>query len=1256
MTGNKLPTQLQQYIHLSRYARWLDDENRRETWEETVDRYTGFFGSRFPDTFPAERVKEYIHTLRAMPSMRALMTAGPALERDEMAGFNPVTGDTRVVTREYGNVPIASLVGTQAEVLNRYGRWTPAVFRGYGTQPVVSVRLKRNSNSEFTVRCTRNHRWLLSSGEVLPTSELRAGQRIPHASAPKPAIDADYRRGVQHGLVYGDGTAVKTCERVRGYNIRLCGPSAELLPWFAGYPVSYAPSANGDPIVMMYDGFAATHSLKTLPTPSETESYLLGFLRGWFAADGSVSTSSQATLCVTSAGVDWLKAHGERFGFIVQRVVQQPSTTNFGERSTASFVVHIHRDGLVPEDMLCSWKRANFRPLQSSYTVVAVEDSSESEPVFCAEVPDTNTFVLAGGIVTGNCSFVAVDHIRAFDEILYILMCGTGVGFSVERQSINQLPVVSEDFQASDTVIKVRDSKIGWASAFRELVAMLYNGQVPQWDVSRVRPAGAKLKVFGGRASGPQPLVDLFVFAVQLFKKAAGRRLSSVECHDLVCKIADIVVVGGVRRSALISLSNLSDDRMRVAKSGQWWTDNGQRALANNSAAYTEKPDMEIFLEEWLALIKSKSGERGIFNRVAAQKKAAEFGRRDPDHAFGTNPCLTGDMRILTRNGNVPISLLEGVETDIWNGFEYSTVTPFSTGVNPIMAVELSNGVRLKVTPNHKFILPDGVRVEAQDLELGAKLAKHLLPEVSCDNDAVDKVAYSQGFYTGDGTTNSTRSWLYEPKYCVTPYLVGRIQQDGDGTRPRKVWVHGTMLPKSFVPCVLAQGVEYCTAWLAGLLDADGAVLNNPNSTGIQLSSNDRQFLLEVRMLLVSLGVDSKVTLAREKGHLCLGYEAQAGYRLLINATGTADMVQRLRLPFARLSFAKLSPNRDASRFVTVVGTQDLGYEEETFCLTDPKNNSLVVEGVMTANCGEIILRSAGLCNLTEVVIRAGDTLDDLMAKVEVATIMGTYQSALTNYRYVRSIWRRNAQEERLLGVSMTGIMDHEVLSRPSEEAREWLRTLREHSVNVNAEWAEKIGISPSVAITTVKPSGTVSQLVDSASGIHPRYAKHYIRTVRADKKDPLAQFMRAEGFPVEDCVMKPDSTEVFSFPVAGPDHAVFRNDLTAVEQLEHYLMFKQDWCEHNPSITVYVRDHEWMAVGDWVYNHFDDVGGVSFLPHTDHAYQQAPYTECTDAEYQAAAEAMPSADWSGLQNFEKEDMTENTQTLACTAGGCEIL
>lgn len=541
-----------------------------------------------------------------------------------------------------------------------------------------------------------------------------------------------------------------------------------------------------------------------------------------------------------------------------------------------------------------------------------------------------------------NCSYVAITSPRDFDEIMYILLCGTGVGFSVERQNVNQLPEVPEDFHTSDSTIVVGDSKVGWASAFRELISLLYAGKVPKWDVSKVRPAGSRLKVFGGRASGPEPLVDLFHFTVSLFTKAMGRRLSSLEVHDLVCKIADVVVVGGVRRSALISLSNLTDERMRTAKSGQWWEANQQRALANNSVAYTEMPDMGIFMREWSSLYDSKSGERGIFNRVSAKAQCDSTGRRDSSYEFGTNPC------------------------------------------------------------------------------------------------------------------------------------------------------------------------------------------------------------------------------------------------------------------------------------------------------------------------GEIILRSHGLCNLTEVVVRQSDSFDQLREKVQLASIIGTFQSTLTNFRYVRNTWRKNAEEERLLGVSLTGIMDHPVLSGRDTGLIECLQGLKQDAITTNRDWADKLGITPSVAITTVKPSGTVSQLVDSASGIHPRYSKFYIRTVRADKKDPLAQFMRAHGFPVEDDVTKPEHNDVFAFPQRSPEHAVTRHDMSAIDQLNHYLIYKRYWCEHNPSITVYIREDEWMDVGAWVKGHFNEIGGVSFLPWDNGSYRQAPYTEVTEEQYNELLAKMPeSVDWNELR--EGTDRTSGSQDLACVSGSCEI-
>lgn len=543
-----------------------------------------------------------------------------------------------------------------------------------------------------------------------------------------------------------------------------------------------------------------------------------------------------------------------------------------------------------------------------------------------------------------NCSYIAIDHVRCFDEVMYVLMCGTGVGFSVERQYITKLPEVSDEMHPTDTVIQVADSKIGWASAFRELVALLYAGKVPKWDVSKVRPAGSRLKTFGGRASGPAPLENLFQFTVRLFEKAKGRKLNSIEVHDLVCKIADVVVVGGVRRSALISLSNLTDERMRNAKTGAWYEVETQRTLANNSVAYTEKPDIGIFMKEWHTLYDSKSGERGIFNRDSARKQRESTGR-----------------------GNTV-------------GFEY--------GTNP---------------------------------------------------------------------------------------------------------------------------------------------------------------------------------------------------------------------------------------------------------------------------CGEIILRPNGLCNLSEVVVRATDSLKTLKEKVEIATIIGTFQSTLTDFRYVRPIWSRNAEEERLLGVSFTGIMDNHVMAGKVDRQtiETWLKELKEHAIETNKQWAAKLGINPSAAITTVKPSGTVSQLVDSSSGIHPRHSPYYIRTVRADKKDPLALWMRKMGFPVEDDVTKPQYNDVFSFPCKAPDGSTFRDQLTALQQLEHYLIFKKYWCEHNPSITVYVKEHEWLDVGAWVYKNFDDIGGVSFLPFDGGLYAQAPYQACNREVWESAVSALPIVDWEEL--VEEEDNTTATQELNCQAGVCEI-
>ena len=544
-----------------------------------------------------------------------------------------------------------------------------------------------------------------------------------------------------------------------------------------------------------------------------------------------------------------------------------------------------------------------------------------------------------------NCSYLPVDDMKSFDEAMYILLCGTGVGFSVERQYIDKLPEVPEVLSESQTTIVVRDSKEGWARAFRMLIALLYAGEIPSYDVSLIRPAGARLKTFGGRASGPAPLVDLFKFTINMFKEAKGRKLSSYDCHSIMCKVGEIVVVGGVRRSAMISLSNLSDIRMRHAKTGQWWETAPHMALSNNSVVYTDKPDSETFLREWTSLVESKSGERGIFNRVSAKKQAAKNGRRDPDYDFGTNPC------------------------------------------------------------------------------------------------------------------------------------------------------------------------------------------------------------------------------------------------------------------------------------------------------------------------SEIILRPHQFCNLTEVVIKDGDRDEDIEKKIRLATILGTAQATLTDFPYLRKVWKNNTEEERLLGVSLTGIMDNIHTNCNLVDMDKRLPRFKQVAIDTNKKYAKEFGIQESTAITCVKPSGTVSQLCDSASGIHARHSKYYIRTVRGDNKDPLTKFMIDQGVPSEPCVMKPDTTTVFSFPMKSPKGSRIRNDLSAIDQLNIWLVYQEHWCEHKPSITVTVKESEWLDVGAFVFKHFNKMSGVSFLPHSDHVYQQAPYQECTKDEYNDMLSKMNTRiNWSKLKDYEKNDTTSGSQTMACSGDSCEIV
>lgn len=865
-----------------------------------------------------------------------------------------------------------------------------------------------------------------------------------------------------------------------------------------------------------------------------------------------------------------------------------------------------------------------------------------------------------------NCSALAVNRPQAFDEALYLLCCGVGVGFSVERQFINQLPEVPWQLYPSDTTIAVRDSKIGWASALRQLIHLLYSGIVPRWDTSKVRPAGARLKTFGGRSSGPGPLVDLFQYVVATFKAAQGRKLSSIEAHGIMCKIGDIVVVGGVRRSALISLSNPSDDRMRDAKQGQWSDQHPEYALANNSAAWTEKPSMERFMDEWTALIKSKSGERGIFNREGARKKVAALGRRE-DHEFLLNPCaevllrdaglcVAGNTPIITYDGIVDIADLQDESTKIWNGERWSDVTIRKTRSNQtLLRVFLSDGSYLDCTPDHKFSVKDRFKkewceVEARHLMSFSKYPLQVQPTViNYDGGRHIASAYTLGFGVGDGSID--RGLVYIDLYGA---------KDGEcpveGRRAKEYLAPGYQVPRVRTWTSLeadlvtelktdVEALREVSTWdkesilqfVAGLADADGS---ETGTGGIRIYISQESRARTLQLILTQCGIRSSVCLLHRAGT-----RTNKGIRK--HDLWYLQITDCARIPCHRLDVSKGHRPRFKSKYQSVVRVEKLEGLHDTFCFNEPERHMGVFGNVLTYQC-----------NLSEVVVRPDDSWEDLERKVRLSAILGTFQSTLTNFRYLSGRWKKNADEERLLGVSLTGIMDNALLSDPDAKGlASRLSHLRQVVIDTNAEWAEKLGINQSVATTVIKPSGTVSQLVDAASGIHPRWSKYYVRTNRGNKTDPVAQMLYMSGVPTEDEAFHPDTTWVFSYPQKAPEHSVVRDELSAVDQLKIWLVYAEHWCEHNPSCTVYVREHEWLEVGAFVYRHFDRMCGVSFLPHSDHTYKQAPYQEVDRSTYERLAEEMPKElDWSLLAEYEKEDTTEGIKELACVAGACEVV
>ena len=896
-----------------------------------------------------------------------------------------------------------------------------------------------------------------------------------------------------------------------------------------------------------------------------------------------------------------------------------------------------------------------------------------------------------------NCAFIGVDSIEAFGEILFTLMLGTGVGFSVEKAYISKLPVVPVIGEKKDSFI-VEDSKEGWADAIKFVIDRLYSGVIPEVFYHNIRAKGAKLKVFGGRASGPQPLIDLVNFTKKVFTEAQGRQLKPIEVHDIVCKIAACVVSGGVRRSAMISISDLNDTEMRDAKSGNWWESNVQRALANNSAAYNERPSQEVFWEEWNALAKSGSGERGIFNRAAAVKKAESIGRKLKD-GFGTNPCVTGDTWVLTSEGHRRVSQLVGRPFDaIVDGKAYESVNGFwSTGVKPVYRVITDSGQSIRATDNHKFlVIRDGVKtkVELGNIAIGEEL-------VVGDNGFVQTNRESSAFNTGwligqivgDGGHNPekyntyVRFWgehafdMYQSALqrvkSLMPYHSAVVAEKHDTmtlssvelTKVADRYLYAQS--KRFKDATMMGDDNFIAGVLSGWFDTDGSVQgNSQKGYSIRLTSVDIQRLSDAQLMLLRLGIPSKIHFRKDAGPQLMPdgkggkkeYHCQALYELIISRNSIIRFSESIGFTVKhkadRLASLIASYRRApySANFTTRITDIVEDGSEEVFDCTVNGAHLFNANGLNISNCGEISINSRQFCNLTSISIRADDTEDRLLEKVEIATILGTVQSLFDGYRYINSGWAENQERERLLGVSLSGIVDNLLTNGTSPELTQSLLTkMRARARTVNAEYATKLNINVSAAITTVKPEGTTSQMTGCSSGIHPAYSRYYIRRVRMDDKDPISQFLIDQGIPYEVDTYNP-SAYVFEFPIKTADTAIQRLEMNAIGQLELYKLYQRHWADHNVSNTVYVKEDEWEAVGRWVWDNFDEISGVSFLPFDNGTYVQAPYEEINIEEYEKRLSKMPeSIDWNALPLYEIEDATTGVQQLACTSGECEI-
>ena len=906
-----------------------------------------------------------------------------------------------------------------------------------------------------------------------------------------------------------------------------------------------------------------------------------------------------------------------------------------------------------------------------------------------------------------NCAFAPIDSIKTFADMMYILMCGTGFGFSVERQYINCLPEIPSKFITSDKEIVFADSKKGWAEGYFKVLKSLYKGVIPEYNLEKIRPAGARLKVFGGRASGPDPLDKLLKFTINMITNNPGRKLSSINCYDICCMIADIVVSGGVRRAACLSFSNLSDDRMAKAKSGSFWIENPQRQLANNSTAFTEKPSSQKFLSEWIKLIESRTGERGIYNREGAKFQILKSGRRKIDFDFGSNPSLRKGTKVWTSEGITPIEKLQDKEFTVKNlNGELSDATCFLSGKNKnLYKINLVGGHSYYSTAQHEWPVWNGKyyeKIRTDNIKDNSYIPIIKNDKVFTGSVGTTEDGFFCGWLFGDGwITQRADNNKQQIGLCIgkkdynldiETRLKAILSKNGSKasfTNRSSTYELNTnnntlnsylstfgIIDKNSIPKQWwhSASENFIRGFIDGLFSSDGSiskVKKGKNNLKITLTTSKKEIAKSISEILGFYGIKTLIvkTIVRDiKFPNGKRYNKEyTSYRLHIS---TLPSIQHFCSTF------NISVNHKKNRLLNVFNLKikqpnvcsmvkiksvektdlyedvwDISVKDETHCFQ--------LAHCITGNCGEINLRPCQTCNLSEGIIRKEDSLEDLKKKVRGATILGCVQSTLTDFKFVGRKWKQNCEEERLLGVSLTGVMDHPILNTKSKTMEKWFHELKEEAIQTAEIWSKRLGINMPTAITTEKPSGSVSQLCNTSSGVHTRYAPFYIRRVRVASTDTLAKFLIGKGVPY-----KPETgftlenalNLVFEFPIKSPETSRMRDEITAIDQLEFYKTVMQYWVEHNISTTIYVKEDEWPEVAAWVFKNWNSICGLSFLPYDTGVYELAPYQEISEEEYYDILESFPKdIDFNDLNEMETKDGTEGAAMLACMAGGCEL-